>query len=82
MYLQQFEFTILHRPGKENANTDALSQAHKVECNFIGVEISGEDDDGTPTTDDGTPTTQINDESDYNGDSEDDDDSTQASNSN
>ena len=30
MYLQQFDLTIFHRPGKENANADALSRLPAV----------------------------------------------------
>src|SRR5947208_12220871 len=43
MYLQQFEFEIIHRPGKENKNADALSRLHEIECNFLGVENLGEE---------------------------------------
>ena len=42
MYLQQFEMEIIHRPDKSNSNADALSRILEIECNFIGVEISGE----------------------------------------
>lgn len=35
MELQQYNFEIVHRPGKENANADALS---RVMVNYIGVE--------------------------------------------
>src|SRR5215213_10528082 len=50
MYLQQFEFKITHRPGKENKNADALSRTPEVECNFLGVEILGEENNGAPST--------------------------------
>src|SRR5256714_15615721 len=50
MYLQQFEFEITHRPGKENKNVDALSRMPEIECNFLGVEILGEENDSTPST--------------------------------
>ena len=41
MYLQQFKFEIVHRPGKENKNADALSRIPEVQCFFIGVENQG-----------------------------------------
>ena len=41
MYLQQFKFEIIHRPGKDNKNADALSRIQKVQCFFIGVENKG-----------------------------------------
>jgi len=41
MYLQQFKFEIIHRPGKENKNADALSRIPEVQCFFIGVENQG-----------------------------------------
>ena len=45
MYLQQFKFEIVHRPGKENSNADALSRMPTTQCFFIGVEnIEGEED--------------------------------------
>ena len=74
MYLQQFEFEITHRPGKENKNADALSRTPEIECNFLGVEILGEENDGTPST---PLLLELNgefnlpsDETDYEGDSE------------
>jgi len=48
MYLQQFEFEIIHRPGKANNNADALSRTKDIECNFLGVEIQGEENEMTP----------------------------------
>src|SRR6266487_2542613 len=45
MYLQQFEFEIVYRPGKENRNADALSRIPEIECNFMGVGI--EEGEGT-----------------------------------
>ena len=39
MYLQQFQFEIVHRPGKENANADALSRI--PDNPFDGVENKG-----------------------------------------
>src|SRR5436305_9393101 len=39
MYLQQFQFEIVHRPGKENANADALSCI--PDNPFNGVENKG-----------------------------------------
>jgi hypothetical protein len=38
MYLQQFKFEIVHRPGKDNKNADALSRIPEMQCFFIGVE--------------------------------------------
>ena len=38
MYLQQFKFEIIHRPGKENKNADALSRIPEAQCFFIGAE--------------------------------------------
>ena len=54
MELQQFKFTIKHRPGKANANADALSRMYEesdlgeigmVECFMINVELCPDDDD-------------------------------------
>ena len=73
MYLQQFEFEIVHRPGKENRNADALSRIPEIECNFIRVEI--EEGEGTPSNfselDGETNLSKEKDEIDYEGDSED-----------
>src|ERR1044071_3470912 len=44
MYLQQFEFEIIHRPGKENSNADALSRTNEIVCNFVGTEIFQEEE--------------------------------------
>jgi hypothetical protein len=44
MYLQQFEFEIIHRPGKENSNADALSRTNEIMCNFVGTEILQEEE--------------------------------------
>jgi hypothetical protein len=42
MYLQQFEFEIIHRPGKENKNADVLSRIPEAECYYFnGVENEG-----------------------------------------
>src|SRR5205814_21337 len=41
MYLQQFKFEIVHRPGKENKNADALSRIPEVQCFFTGVKNQG-----------------------------------------
>src|SRR5215207_10076645 len=41
MYLQQFTFEIIHRPGKENKNADALSRIPEAQVFFIGVENEG-----------------------------------------
>src|SRR4051812_467670 len=41
MYLQQFDFEIIHRPGKENKNADALFHFTETQCYFLRVEIEG-----------------------------------------
>jgi TolA-binding protein len=50
LYLQQWDFKIIHRPGKANNNADALSRVPEIECNFIRVEISEEGNNGAPFT--------------------------------
>ena len=46
MFLQQFWFEIVHRPGKENSNTNALFR--NFACLFIGVENKeGEEDNNS-----------------------------------
>src|SRR3954452_2890796 len=44
MYLQQFDFEIIHRPEKENTNADALSRTPERMCYFAGVEIEEEEE--------------------------------------
>src|SRR5579871_3519598 len=49
MDLQQFKFTIQHRPGKANANADALSRIYDrdvniPECYMINIETYYEED--------------------------------------
>jgi hypothetical protein len=39
MDLQQYNFDILHRPGKTNANADALSRINKSEIYMINYEV-------------------------------------------
>src|ERR1041385_7447527 len=39
MFLQQFDIEIVHRPGKANANADALSRIPEVSCYFGGIEV-------------------------------------------
>src|ERR1044072_3922564 len=69
MYLQQFEFEIIHCPGKENSNADALSRTNEIVCNFVGTEILLEEE-GTPIQ---TQLEQADEEPNYKGDSEDND---------
>ena len=69
MYLQQFNFEIVHRPGKENKNADALSRIPEVTCFFAGVEnIEGK---GSRSNENFAYSETNNYESDYEGDSED-----------
>src|SRR5439155_6500993 len=45
MFLQQYNFEIVHRLKKENKNADALLQIREVQCYFYGVKILGEKSD-------------------------------------
>jgi len=38
MFLQQFDFEIMHRPGKSNTNADALSRTPEISCYFGEIE--------------------------------------------
>ena len=76
MYLQQFDFEIVHRLGKENKNADALSWFTEVHCYFTGVEIKGgkrSDKNLSDLTSSESENTSLenNDEKDYERDSED-----------
>src|SRR3954447_23051745 len=76
MYFQQFDFEIVHRPEKENKNADALSRFTEVHCYFTGVEIEGgegSDKNLSNLTSSEPENTSLekNDETDYEGDSED-----------
>src|SRR5256885_4609998 len=76
MYLQQFDFEIVHRLGKENKNADALSRFTEIYCYFTGVEIKGgkrSDKNLSDLTSSEPENTSLenNDEIDYEGDSED-----------
>src|SRR3954453_2227418 len=76
MYLQQFQFEIVHRPGKENKNADALSRISEAHCFFLGVENqegegSVEDENFENTFDFVNLTPEDFEERDYEGDSED-----------
>lgn len=44
MELQQYDFTIRHRPGKTNTNADALSRINEepIECFMIGIEADNQ----------------------------------------
>ena len=44
MYLQQFKFEKIHRPGKDNKNADALSRIPEVQCFFIRTENKEEEE--------------------------------------
>ena len=39
MELQQYDFTIKHRPGKQNANADALSRIPEIEVNCFVAKV-------------------------------------------
>ena len=48
MYLQQFEFEITYRPGKDNSNADALSREYEDEISIFLLEVEngeGEEDE-------------------------------------
>ena len=69
MYLQQFNFEIVHRPGKENKNADALSRTLEVTCYFIRVENEGGEGSNQKTFSNDRLEPETNNE--YDGDSED-----------
>ncbi|GBB99190.1 hypothetical protein RclHR1_03440023 [Rhizophagus clarus] len=50
MKLQQYDFQIKHRPGKANANADALSRIHEdpVECYMVSIVPSGLNNEEMP----------------------------------
>ena len=52
MELQQYDFNIKHRPGKANANADALSRMNEREttneCYFADIEFVEIEDENTP----------------------------------
>jgi len=75
MYLQQFKFEIIHRPGKDNKNADALSRIPETQCFFIGAENEGGEDNSKNflTLSSLKPASTLADsdnETDYDGDSE------------
>ena len=77
MYLQQFNFEIVHRPGKENKNADALSRIPEMTCFFVGVENQGEKGENNQNfqnTANFVNLTPQDFEKDYEGDSEDNSD--------
>lgn len=46
--LEEFDYEIRHRPGKQNVVADGLSRiAHEINVNNQGVEESGNSDDET-----------------------------------
>ncbi|GBB87793.1 hypothetical protein RclHR1_01430002 [Rhizophagus clarus] len=50
MELQQYDFQIKHRPGKANANADALSRIHEdpVKCYMVSIVPSGLNNEEMP----------------------------------
>src|ERR1044072_2098275 len=77
MFLQQFDFEIVYRPGKENKNADALSRMPEMKCYFIGVEINTREITSTTGTSSGNTIEFINltaedfENEEYEGDNED-----------
>src|SRR5438045_1683318 len=72
MYLQQFKFEIIHRPGKDNKNADALSRIPETQCFFIGVENKGGEESNEENFSEINPLEQVEPEDDgYEGESED-----------
>ena len=72
MYLQQFKFEIVHRPGKDNKNADALSRIPEKQCFFIGAENKGKEENSEKNFSEIDPLERIEPEDDgYEGESED-----------